>query len=334
MSQHPKNSCPDCDDSIRNSGVTRRGFLQQAGTLAGSAALFMGPLHGAFAAPSRSSKAETAAQRLYELLTPQQRAQICFPFDHPSRTRISANWAVTKPAIFEDFFTDEQRGLIREAFQGLTSESGHKRFEEQMEFDDGGFDRYHIALFGNPESSQFEWLITGRHVTLRADGNSTQGMAFGGPVVYGHGEETAKDNLFYYQTQKANEVFKALDSAQAKKALLNQPPGETQVSLQGTGGQFSGLQVKDLASDQQELVKSVIQVLLDPFREEDISESMECIEKAGGLGSLNMAFYKAGDLNSDGEWDIWRIEGPSFVCHFRGAPHVHAYLNIGTVKLS
>jgi hypothetical protein len=27
-------------------------------------------------------------------------------------------------------------------------------------------------------------------------------------------------------------------------------------------------------------------------------------------------------------WDIWRIEGPAFVCHFRGAPHVHAYLHV------
>lgn len=334
MSHHLKTSCPDCAAAQTETGMNRRNFLQQAGTLAGSAALFMGPLHGAFAAPSKSSTAETAAQRLYEILTPQQRAQICFPFNHPSRTRVSANWAVTKPAIYEDFFTVEQRGLIREVFKGLTSESGHKRFEEQMEFDDGGFDRYHVALFGDPQSPQFEWLLSGLHATLRADGNSTAGMAFGGPVVYGHGEEEPKDNIFYYQTQKANEVFKALDAAQAKKALLAQPPGETQVALQGTNGQFSGLSVKDLSSDQQELVKSVIQALMDPFREEDVTESMECIEKGGGLGALNMAFYKAGDINADGEWDIWRIEGPSFVCHFRGAPHVHAYLNIGTTKLS
>ena len=27
-------------------------------------------------------------------------------------------------------------------------------------------------------------------------------------------------------------------------------------------------------------------------------------------------------------WDIWRLEGPNFVWHFRGAPHVHAYVNI------
>jgi len=45
-----------------------------------------------------------------------------------------------------------------------------------------------------------------------------------------------------------------------------------------------------------------------------------------------MAFYEKGDLESDKVWDIWRVEGPSFVWHFRGAPHVHAYINIGHRK--
>jgi hypothetical protein len=41
-----------------------------------------------------------------------------------------------------------------------------------------------------------------------------ENTAFGGPIVYGHGEEDAQQNLFYYQTQQANEVFAALDSQQ------------------------------------------------------------------------------------------------------------------------
>jgi hypothetical protein len=42
-----------------------------------------------------------------------------------------------------------------------------------------------------------------------------------------------------------------------------------------------------------------------------------------------MAFYQEEDLESDKVWDIWRVEGPTLVCHFRGAPHVHAYINVG-----
>ena len=41
-----------------------------------------------------------------------------------------------------------------------------------------------------------------------------------------------------------------------------------------------------------------------------------------------MAFYESNDIGNDHEWDIWRLEGPTFVWHFRGAPHVHAYVNI------
>ena len=35
-----------------------------------------------------------------------------------------------------------------------------------------------------------------------------------------------------------------------------------------------------------------------------------------------------GDVLDDQIWDIWRLESPSLVCHFRGAPHVHAYINV------
>jgi hypothetical protein len=36
-------------------------------------------------------------------------------------------------------------------------------------------------------------------------------------------------------------------------------------------------------------------------------------------------------------WDNWRLEGPSFVFYFRGSPHVHMWVNIGSdagVKLN
>jgi hypothetical protein len=59
---------------------------------------------------------------------------------------------------------------------------------------------------------------------------------------------------------------------------------------------------------------------------------MEILKASGGVESLHMAYYKQDDLKTDNVWDIWRIEGPSFVWHFRGAPHVHAYINIGGVK--
>ena len=109
-----------------------------------------------------------------------------------------------------------------------------------MEDDAGGFDQYHVAVFGTPGSGQFEWEMTGRHVTLRADGDSVDNVAFGGPMIYGHGEGDSKKglpgNVFYYQTKKANEVFTALDGKQRKAALLPKAPPKEHVTVQGARG--------------------------------------------------------------------------------------------------
>jgi hypothetical protein len=280
------------------------------------------------AAPTSSSTAETAAGRLYASLSDQQKEAMCFPFDHELRSRISANWHVTKPLIESDFYTKEQQKTIDEILRGITSPDGYERIQRQTEYDDGGVGAYSIALFGTPDSGNFQWLMTGRHLTMRADGNCVPGAAFGGPIIYGHGEESPKENLFHYQTQQANEVFKALDAKQSKQALLDKAPPEAAVALQGSAGKFPGIAVSELSSDQKELVERTLKILLAPYRAEDVDEVMAILKASGGVDKLNMAFYQQGDLKDDKVWDIWRVEGPSFVWHFRGSPHVHAYINI------
>ncbi len=323
----PRNgSCPDCQTSPVE--PSRRDFIRRAGGTAlavGSLPLFA---HVAGAAPTSSSAAETAVGRFYQSLTDSQRKVICLPFDHELRQKISANWHITEPTIGE-LLTEAQRQNVLEIVRDVTTEDGYERLLQQMEDDAAGIDAYSCALFGDPQSGKFEWELTGRHLTLRADGNSVANRAFGGPLIYGHSEEDPKHNLFHYQTKKANEVFRALDAPQAKQALIEKAPKESNVLLQGSGGQFPGICVGDLSSDQQELVEQTLRVILAPYRQEDVDEAMAILKQGGGLEQLRMAFYRDGDLGKDEVWDIWRVEGPSFVWHFRGAPHVHAYINIG-----
>jgi hypothetical protein len=329
MSDRPdSNACPDC----RGEGTSRRDFVR---TVAGAAVA--GLFLPAGARPARAQEAgtkaaaETAAQRLHQSLSADQKKAICFPFDHPLRTKINANWAIT-PLKIEDDYTAEQQELIRAVFRGVTSPEGYERFQKQMDDDSGGFGQYHVALFGEPGSGQFEFEMTGRHLTIRADGDSVAGAAFGGPIIYGHGagdgQKSLPGNVFYYQTQKANEVFKALDGTQRKAALLPKAPAEANVPVQGDSGTFPGIRLGELSADQKGLVESVIQVVLDPYRKADIDEAMALMKAGGGLDALHMAFYESDDLGADQEWDIWRLEGPTFVWHFRGAPHVHAYVNV------
>lgn len=317
--------CPDCD-----AGWTRRDFVRAVGgaaLAAGTAPL----VSTALAAPTATSKAETAAKRLYESLSNEQRGQICFEFDHPLRKKINANWAITKPTI-ADFFSKEQQATIDEIFRGVTSPDGYERFLKQMDDDAGGFGQYHVALFGTPGAGGFEFEMTGRHLTIRADGDSVANAAFGGPIIYGHGEGDGEaglpGNVFYYQTKKANEVFAALDGKQREKALLPKAPAEDAVSVHGPQAMFPGIAVGELSKDQQALVEGVIKVILAPYREEDVDEALAIIKSQGGLEKLHAAFYQTDNLGDDQEWDIWRLEGPGFVWHFRGSPHVHTYVNI------
>lgn len=318
-----------CGDSCGND---RRRFLKASAATLAAASI----PQFAYAAPTRQSAAETVVSEFYQSLSDAQRKAICSPIGSELRSRVNANWHVSKHLIGDDFYSDSQRAMIEKIVRGVTSADGFKRLEEQMEYDDGGLNAYSVAMFGEPAttgdaSAPFQWLLTGRHLTLRADGNTLEGRAFGGPIVYGHGEESsAADNLFYYQTKRVNEVFAALDPSQAAIALGNKPPAENQVKLQGASGKFEGIAVSQLASDQQKLVRDVLGTILSPYRDEDAQEAMSIIDQGGGIESLRFAFYKNQDLGNDGIWDIWRIEGPNAVIHFRGAPHVHAYIHIAS----
>lgn len=314
-----------------HSHLDRRRFVQLAGaaSLAAGSGLVGRAVSSAIAAPSKTSAAEVAVAELYASLADNQKKAICFGFDDEKRSRVNANWHVTKPTIDDDLYTDAQRELIHRVVKSVTSEDGYQRLLKQTEDDDGGIGAYSIGLFGSPEGSGLHFVLTGRHLTLRADGNSVKNRAFGGAVVYGHGEGEPKENLYHYQTKKANEVFAALDGQQQKVALLEKTPRENAVSLQGDNAKLPGISVGDLSSDQMELVEQVLKVIFAPYRKEDVDEVFATVKETGGLKKLNMAFYKQGDLENDQVWDNWRVEGPGLVCHFRGAPHVHAYINVG-----
>ena len=312
-------------------GISRREFVKTVGgavVAAGALPVFAPPLQ---AVPAAKNTSETAVNRFYNSLSEEQRKVICFPFDHELRHRISSNWSVTEPTIRE-YFTPEQQAHIDEIFRSVSSGDGYERFQKQMLEDSGGVGSYHVALFGEPGSGRFQWEMTGQHLTIRADGDRTDHAAFGGPIVYGHAAGDSQPglpgNVFYHQTVKANEVFAALDGKQREKALLGKAPPEHEVAVQGPSGSFPGIAVGDLSDDQKDLVEEVSKVILAPYREEHVEEALAVLKAGGGFDRLHMAFYKAWDLGHDEEWDIWRLEGPTFVWHFRGSPHVHAYVNI------
>jgi hypothetical protein len=323
--KQPRRVCPECEDRLEV--LDRRTFIAAVGGTCVAAGLVPLTARRALSAPTRSSGAETAVARLFQSLSDEQRRQVVLPWDDNRRLRISANWKVTDATVGS--FSAQQQQLIDEILRGVLSPDGYQRMQKQMQADYGGVKNYAVAIFGDPEKEQFLFELTGRHLTLRADGDSVPGAAFGGPIVYGHGATGNSDgNLFHYQTKRANEVFQALDPEQRKKALLARAPAETAVQLRDPGAELPGIAGGELSADQQELLLAVLRDILMPYRKEDVDEAMACLQAGGGVQKLHIAFYQTGDLGDDGHWDIWRLESPTLVCHFRGAPHVHAYINI------
>src|SRR5213592_683245 len=321
----PTDGCECCR------GITRRTFLKS--TVVGTAAAVAASPFSALAVSqaektaARKASSETLVATLFKSLKEEQKKSVCFPFDDPLRSKVDNNWMITDKKISE-FFTKDQQAMIREIFIGLHSPDYAGKVVQQVEHDGGkeGFGGSSIALFGEPGTGKFEFVLAGRHVTRRCDGDSVEGAAFGGPIFYGHAAKSFNEaadhqgNIYWYQARRANEVFQMLDGRQRKLALLEEPreeKGTETVRLTGRTD-LPGLPVGALARDQKQLVRKV---------KADADEALKLIER-NGFDHLHMSFYKHDDIGNDGVWDVWQIEGPAMLWYFRGAPHVHTWVHI------
>lgn len=323
-------------ETIEKCESSRRRFLQNG---AGVVAAIGMPQFIAKADASQS--AESLSKIFHSTLSESQRSKVCYDWDFVDpkrgllRTRVSNNWMINEAMIHGDFYTPDQQDLIRKIFESVINPEWKERFDKQMEDDCGGFGREQaIGLFGDPTNGPFEMVLTGRHMTLRCDGNSAEGVAFGGPIFYGHDPgsfDETKDhpgNVFWQQAVSANRIYEMLDGRQRKMAEVAKTPPEQAVAFKGKNGQLSGMPVSEMSEDQKKQLTATLNSLIEPFRVSDQQEALEHLQAQGGLDSCHLAFYTDHDIGNDRVWDNWRLEGPSFVWHFRGAPHVHVWVNI------
>jgi Protein of unknown function (DUF3500) len=331
-------SCPDCDSPDFLS-VTRRQFVKTVGAAAAVASTAALP-RVASASPSASkATSENLAKKLYESFSPAQRQKICFPWDYTDergllRMHVANNWQITREKVASRFFTGEQQELIEALYFGLYNPDWKERIRKQLADDAGGYGKAQsIALFGSPESGKFEFVMTGRHLTIRCDGHAAEHVAFGGPIFYGHAahgfneKPDHPDNVFWHQALKANALYQMLDGKHRKEALIAQAPEESEVQFRERA-RIAGLPASELSSDQKAHLHSILEALIEPYRLSSRDQVLRCVKAQGGLDACKIAFFQSGDLGDDKVWDIWRLEGPSFVWHFRGSPHVHVWVNV------
>ena len=315
---------------------------------------------------------------LYQSLSVRQRGDVCFDWDHrvnikygrkpltipdPKgvllRTHVSNAWLITPHMLADDFYTEEQRGLVVDVLDSVLSPGWTQKIMRQATDDSGKpwGELQSLAFFGSPESGRCLCVVTGFHLTLRATYGLVSAAAFDGPISHGHQPSGFYEkvghpgNLFWHQALLANLVYQGLDRKHRQQALVRtgmpyyQSGGEidrsnvlpddpwdlsreADIRFRGPKRQLPGMPVSGMATEQQRAVAQLLEGLVEPYQQRYRDQVYDCLQKQGGLEKCSLAFYNEHDMGLDEEWDNWRLEGPSFVWYFRGSPHVHIWIHV------
>ncbi len=335
MLNETKYYCPECDEGFDLPEVkSRRDFLRAIGATAALATIGNRTLRAAEAKPK---PAEELIRELYSTMSSEQKSELVLPYDHGTEGHPTRQKTYNAPPLgaekrIDKTFTKAQQDLIKQTLRAiLKNDEAFERLARHGKWDSSGsFEGCGVAIFGEPEGkSPYAWLFSGHHLTLRCDGNSEPGAAWGGPIYYGHSVNGYdKNNVYLYQTEQVQSVYDSLNEKQRGKAHSQNNPGDTHPKGFAPTNPRHGIPCSELSADQRSLVEKTMRVLLDPFRAEDADEVMQLIKANGGLEHVNIAFYKDDESKGKDQWHFWRLEGPGFVWNFRPLPHVHCFVNV------
>jgi uncharacterized protein DUF3500/5'-nucleotidase-like protein len=288
-----------------------------------------------FLPPGRSRQllpVDELARRFAASLDDRTRGLACVAYDHPMRQYHNRGVKGGGAPIGSEIFDWEQRRLLTDLLHAGLSEQGRERVPNEFFLRFGGVQHMKVLLCGEPESPPYQLILTGPHLNLRLGGASKEGAAFGGPQVYGdqrgNGHVGLPGNLWRFQLDLARRLFETLDEGRRRVALLPTAPVQTEIQLQGKGGALPGIPVAELAPGQKALARNLVDAILSTYPPSDVAFANECLAANGGLDGLCLAYYRDGELDASGLYQIFRLEGPAAVFHFRGAPHVHAFVNV------
>lgn len=276
-------------------------------------------------------------------LSPAQRAQVFLPWDHPSRQLVNT-LAIRKSPHIGTLFNAQQMPYVWRLWESMQSESGIARFREPLRAEAGGLDGCVLAIYGDPAQGPCQSVISGGHIELRA--GSQPGGSFADGVAYGHqvGNDVLRipGNVWAHQSDAINSLAGMLTAEQWGQAVVADKPHELLLQVQGRGGRFDGLAVSTFNEEQRATFCELLATVLASYAPQYAEQATSDLQHLGGIDQLSVALYADNGFYEDGTqylgsepranerayFQVWRVEGPGFVLHFEGYPHVHAYLRI------
>lgn len=313
--------------------MDRRRFLQLG---AGATALAGAGLYGRhrLLPPSPSQRLESVdvlAVRLFKSLDEEQRDACCVEYDDPLRQYHNRGVWGGGLSVFTGF-DHAQRSTLADLLHAGLSVAGRTRIPEEYFTRWLGVHSMRALICGDPTLPPYQILLTGGHLNLRLGGACREGVAFGGPQVYGdqrgNGRAGLPGNLYREQFLLAQRLLRGLDAGRRRAATLPEAPPQTEIEVRGRSSAPPGLSLRDLASEPKALAGELVASILSTWPETDVAYANECLAANGGLDALAFSTYEHGDEGPIPEAQVFRLEGPAAVFHFRGHPHVHAFVNV------
>ena len=315
---------------------TRRQILKWGASAGALAGIGLGGRRLLPPRPSGSQEpAPALAARLYDILGEEERDAVCFDYDHPLRQY--HNRGVDTGGGWAFFLGSDARQLTVDLLYAGLSDNGRARVPEQWASQIFGIHLTRLAIFGDPHAGPYQVLVTGPHLNLRLGGRSREGVAFGGPQVYGDQEGNEEvglpGNVYREQLARGQRFFASLSSGERQAARCARAPVQTDIGLRGVAEGFDGIAVANLGTRSRQLARDAVSEILGTYAEEDAAYARECLARNGGVDALHAADYavdhQGGRNVGDGPSQIYRFEGPAAVLYFRGEPHLHAFVNVG-----
>jgi len=288
-------------------------------------------------------------------LTPEQRALVVLPWNHPSR-QITNTVAIHKSPHVGTMFDINQVALVRQLYSTMLSSQGRQWFRNttrlEGKFEGSNFKIYSDAVRGQLASSaNTVTMLNGGHYMLRYGERlpTDQDYVFGGPISYGqqlgNNRFKVEGNAFKAHGDAVNDFRASLSLHESSMAYQSSTPMELVTQPQGYNGKFTGVRIGDTSPEAQALAKEMLVTLFAAYPESQQRDAFSAIEQNGGIESLYVALYRDYSFFENGERladstqnssvrreqaysQVWRIEGPACVIHFQGYPHVHAYINV------
>ncbi len=327
--------------------IKRRAILAGIGAAAGLAITRSG---GWTVNDASSASFDELLATLVRSLSSTQREYTLLSGDHPAR-QVTLTEAVHKGPHIGTLYNRYQTDLIREIYSRMLSEQGQRWMQNTISLE-GRFEGSILKIYTNDfdriSAANSQLVINGGHYMLRSQG-LRDGYALGGPISYGqqrgNNQYQVKGNAFKAHGDALNQFYQALSEKEQGLAYQVSPPSELQLQIQGTNGVFPGLRLGDVSGAAKEVAHDMLTTLFSGFTAAQQRDAFDAISLNGGIESLHVALYRDFTFYEDGTRysdlsreqrrsriapyvQVWRIEGPAFVVHFQGYPHVHAYMNI------